>query len=154
MNQKADNPMLKAAIFDMVGLLIDSEHLWRQGEKSTFTGLRLGLASSSPPELIETITGKLGIGNYFSVMRSAVEEGRGKPDPAVYLSAADKLAVNPANCVAFEDSVPGVRSAKAAGMSVIAVPAEHPINEPGFNLADIKLRSLSDFSIDNEAPTY
>ena len=188
---------MKAAIFDMDGLLIDSEPLWRQAEKSIFrevgislrdqmchetmglrpdetvaywygkfpwTGasrehiemrlvaavqrlvsahgqplagvyttlkmlknanLKLGLASSSPHILIETVVSKLEVRNYFGVMCSAVDELRGKPDPAVYLTAAEKLGVTPGDCIAFEDSVSGVRSAKSAGMTVVAIPASN-----------------------------
>ena len=215
-----DGFTMKAAVFDMDGLLIDSEPLWREAERFTFQsvginltdemchetlglrsdevveywynkfpwtgsgldavqmelmttvqrlistrgqpltgvytilsmlsdrGLKLGLASSSPPRLIETVVCQLEIRKYFYVMCSAVNEERGKPDPAVYLTTARKLGVEPSDCIAFEDSVPGVRSAKAAGMSVVAVPTAGQLWEHEFDSADLKLNSLADFSLE------
>ena len=56
---------------------------------------------------------------------SSEEVARGKPAPDVYLEAADRLGVDPARCVAVEDSASGIRSAHAAGMRVIAYPNRH-----------------------------
>jgi beta-phosphoglucomutase-like phosphatase (HAD superfamily) len=50
---------------------------------------------------------------------------RGKPAPDVYLAAAGRLGVDPIDCVAIEDSANGLRSAAAAGMTVVAVPNPH-----------------------------
>ena len=61
---------------------------------------------------------------------SSEEVERGKPAPDVYLEAARKLEVEPASCVAIEDSSNGLRSAHAAGMTVIAVPNPHYPPEP------------------------
>jgi len=84
----------------------------------------LALASSSPCELIEAVLDRLDIKHAFPVVCSAVNEKLGKPDPGVYLTAASKLGIDPNRCVAFEDSPAGVASAKAAGMSVVAVSQE------------------------------
>jgi sugar-phosphatase len=209
---------MRAAIFDMDGLLIDSEPLWRRAEIAIFqtvgvvlnekmctqttgmridaavqhwyerfpwqgkspqelmrelllrvqneveqtgacmpgvmetldnakaAGWRIGLASSSPASLIDCVIHKLGIFDYFDACCSAVDEPVGKPDPAVYLTAARSLDVAPESCVAFEDSLPGIRSAKAAGMRVIAVPDPARSDDPAFAMADLRLGSLQELS--------
>jgi len=167
--------MIQAAIFDMDGLLIDSEPMWQLAEKHVFTAvgvnvtdelaaqtaamttrevtqfwyrhcpwsgqsldqvetavvdhveslirkygkpmigvtdildffqrrqIKIGLATNSPARLMPIILNKLGIGHYFDAISSAEDEHKGKPDPAVYLSTAIKLNVDPAHCLAFED---------------------------------------------------
>jgi mannitol-1-/sugar-/sorbitol-6-/2-deoxyglucose-6-phosphatase len=110
--------------------------------------LALGLASSSPPALIDTVVDKLHIRPYFRVLCSAVDEEWGKPHPAVYLTAAKRLGLPPRDCLVFEDSINGIRAAKAAGMMTVAVPAGHQYEDERFGEADFKLRSLSEFSWD------
>jgi HAD superfamily hydrolase (TIGR01509 family) len=111
-------------------------------------GLRLALASSSPRSLIDAVLEKLDISAYFEVIHSATDEPHGKPHPAVYLSTAESLGLRPHRCLAFEDSLAGVRSAKAAGMTVIAVPAKHEFDDEAFGLADLKVASLVDLKLD------
>lgn len=211
---------MRAVIFDMDGLLIDSEPLWRLAEREVFaevglqltdadcertTGLRtddlvgfwfdlfpwsgpsqesicdainaravelieqkgtalpgaveaveaarsagfaVGLATSSFKALIVAVVHKLGLETAFDVTASGSDERAGKPDPAVYLTAARRLGIPTRDCVAVEDSAVGVRSALAAGMRVIAVPAPHHFHLPGFDDADLKLHSLEDFSVE------
>jgi sugar-phosphatase len=86
-------------------------------------GLRVALASSSPMPLISAVLTLDGLAERFDVVVSGEDEELGKPDPAVYLSAARELEVPPERCLAVEDSINGVRAAKAAGMLCIAVPA-------------------------------
>lgn len=203
---------MRAAIFDMDGLLIDSEPLWREAEIEVFasvglalsdeecrdtTGLRidevvalrhaqspwsepelgvvieritdaliarvrargeplpgareaiatcrsaglaLALASSSSRRIIDATLEHLGL--EFPVIASAQDERYGKPHPAVFLRAAERLGVEPTECLVFEDSLHGVIAAKAARMTVIAVP-EHP--DPRFAIADRVLESLLDY---------
>ena len=82
----------------------------------------LGLASSSNRELIDAALEVAGLSRYFRVTVSSEEVERGKPAPDVYLEAASRLGVTPERCAAIEDSQNGIRSAKAAGMRVIAIP--------------------------------
>ncbi len=212
---------MKAAIFDMDGLLIDSEPLWQEAEITVFRSIgvpltrelcretmgvrldgvvrhwyekapwqgdslevvearilelvsrlvvergkpmpgveetidllsaanyELAVASSSPMPLIRTALETFGMMEHFSVLHSADAEDEGKPNPAVYLSAISRLGVDPDDCIAFEDSVIGVRAAKSAGARVIAVPDRQDISNPGFAAADVVLRSLADFSLDH-----
>jgi HAD superfamily hydrolase (TIGR01509 family) len=85
----------------------------------------LGLASSANRELIDLVLELAGFGDAFRVTVSSEEVERGKPAPDVYLAAARGLGVDPAGCVAIEDSSSGLRAAAAAGMAVIAVPNPH-----------------------------
>ncbi|AXK85017.1 HAD family hydrolase [Nocardia farcinica] len=96
----------------------------------------LGLASSSPRALIDTVLGRTGLIEHFTVTLSTEEVARGKPAPDVYLAVADKLGVAPQACAAVEDSSNGLRSAHAAGMRVIAVPRpEYPLDPDARALA-------------------
>ena len=83
---------------------------------------KLAVASSSPHALIQCVLAKLNLLDCFSVLCSAQNLELGKPHPGVYLAAAKYLSADPKNCLAFEDSINGVKSAQAAGMSVVAVP--------------------------------
>lgn len=112
----------------------------------------LAVASSSPLRLVRTGLETIGLIELFSVLHSAEAESRGKPDPAVYLSAMARLGVDPRNCIAFEDSLAGIRAAKSAGAWVIAVPDPVDISSPDFAEADVVLPSLENFSMDNVRP--
>jgi len=75
----------------------------------------LGLASSSNRELIDLALELLGVDHLFAATVSSEEVARGKPEPNVYLEAARRLGVDPAEAAAVEDSHNGILSAKAAG---------------------------------------
>jgi HAD superfamily hydrolase (TIGR01509 family) len=210
---------MKAAIFDMDGLIIDSEPLWRLAERAAFAGVglelndddcrrttglrsdevigywfarhpwtgpsqdavvqdleirvadlisargvalpgvrdaierlreagqRLALASSSSHDLIRVVLDALEMEDTFEVRCSGGDELRGKPDPAVYLTTVKRLGLPAEECLAFEDSAAGVQAARAAGLYVIAVPAAADFDDPRFDTADLKLRSLTDFDL-------
>jgi HAD superfamily hydrolase (TIGR01509 family) len=109
-------------------------------------GLELALASSSSPVLIDAVLDKLGLGDTFAVVCSAVEEELGKPHPAVFLTTARLLGVKPDECVVIEDSVAGVRAARAAGTRVIAIPPRHLSENDAYIEADLKLASLNEIT--------
>jgi sugar-phosphatase len=106
-------------------------------------GLRLAIASSSPRRLIDAVCDRLGLGR-IDVRCSAMDEARGKPAPDVYLTAARRLGVAPAQCLAVEDSLNGLASARAAGMTCIAVPDPLLAADPRYRAANLVLRSLAD----------
>lgn len=106
-------------------------------------GLRLAIASSSPRRLIDAVCGRLGLDG-IEVRCSARDEARGKPAPDVYLTAARRLGVAAASCLALEDSPSGVASARAAGMRCVAVPDPLLTGNPRYREADLVLRSLTD----------
>jgi HAD superfamily hydrolase (TIGR01509 family) len=85
-------------------------------------GLRLAVASSSGPAVIETTLTALGVRPLFEAIVSGVEVARGKPAPDVFVEAARRLGVAPEACLVVEDSERGVRAARAAGMRCVAVP--------------------------------
>lgn len=107
-------------------------------------GLKIGLATSSYDILIQTILTTLGITHYFQTVHSAEYEMFGKPHPAVYLSAAQQLDVDPKKCLVIEDSLNGIIAAKAARMTVICVPEKTHIRDPRLILADAEFESLTD----------
>ncbi|WP_433228580.1 HAD family hydrolase [Actinomadura formosensis] len=96
----------------------------------------LGLASSSPCILIDLVLGKLGVAGLFHATVSTEEVERGKPAPDGYLTIAARMEAAGRDCVAIEDSGNGLRSAHAAGMTVIAVPRPaHPVAADALALA-------------------
>jgi HAD superfamily hydrolase (TIGR01509 family) len=108
----------------------------------------LGLASSSNRELIDTVLDVAGLAPFFSATVSSEEVAHGKPAPDVYVEAARRLGVEPARCAAVEDSHGGIRSAKSAGMRVIAVPnSSYPPDDEALALADVTLASLDDLTV-------
>jgi mannitol-1-/sugar-/sorbitol-6-/2-deoxyglucose-6-phosphatase len=203
-----------AAIFDMDGLLIDSEPLWQQAEIEALTplgvpltremcthtvglrireaiqhwqaryawqgpalevvveqvvahmiamirdhgqplpgageavatcreaGLATALATSSRYDLAAVTLDKLGLADAFAHVICADEHASGKPHPDVFLRAAAALGLDPQRCLVFEDSLNGVIAAKAARMSVAAVPGVQWADDPRFILADYRLASL------------
>ena len=107
----------------------------------------LGLASSSNRALIDTVLELAGIAPYFRATVSSEEVARGKPAPDVYLEAARRLGVAPERCAAIEDSHAGIRSARAAGMRVIAIPnPSYPPDDEALALADVVLGSLEELT--------
>ena len=107
----------------------------------------LGLASSSNRELIDLVLELSGLARSFLATVSSEEVPRGKPAPDVYLEAARRLGVAPSRCAAVEDSENGIRSAKAAGMRVIAIPnPRYPPAEKALALADEVLTSIGDLT--------
>jgi len=114
--------------------------------------LDLAVASSSPRRLIEVVLGRSGLASSFAVLHSAQEEAAGKPDPAVFLTTATLLGVDPGRCVVFEDSPAGVRAAVAAGMVCVAVPeggvAKTAADVDAFDSARVVIDTLEDVDDD------
>lgn len=111
-------------------------------------GYKTGLATSSPTRMVHELVDHFGLSGYFDVITSADEVALGKPHPAVFLRCAEHLGTIPTKCLVLEDSVNGMIAGKAARMRVIVVPDELHFDDPRFTLADGKLKSMEDFTID------
>ncbi len=105
-------------------------------------GLAVGLATGSTSPVVEAVLDRFALHGAFASVCSAEHESLGKPHPAVYLRAAAELGVDATECVAFEDSLNGVISAKAARMRVVAVPEARAADDPRYSIADVRLASL------------
>ena len=105
-----------------------------------------GLASSSLRIWVETALDGLGLREFFHVTVAGDEVSRGKPDPKIYLTAADRLGVIPYSCVVIEDAPAGIAAGRAAGMRVVAVRTEMTA---GLSLAGAEriIDSLEDFEL-------
>lgn len=85
-------------------------------------GLRIGLASSSKREWVEKYLTQLHILHYFEVIKTRNDVTSVKPDPELYLQAIQALDVKPDEAVAFEDSLNGLKAARAAGLKCVIFP--------------------------------
>jgi HAD superfamily hydrolase (TIGR01509 family) len=106
---------------------------------------KIGLATSSPPALIELVMDMAGIRSYVQAATSAEDLLLGKPHPQVYLNCAAALETKPVNCVCFEDSFNGMIAAKSARMKCVVVPHGSQIKNERWGAADLKLSSLQNF---------
>ncbi len=104
---------------------------------------RLGVASSSPLEIIEYVLELAGLQACFDALVSSDEVSAGKPEPHVYLEACARLATEPERAVAVEDSTSGIQAAHSAGLAVVAIPnAAFPPSAEVLASADVVLDSI------------
>ena len=101
-------------------------------------GWQQAIASAAPRANIETVLEVLSATHIFDAIVSAEDVRKGKPDPEVYLLAAERVGVAPAKCIVVEDAVAGIAAARAAGMRSIGVTQDQK-HLPG---ADVVVRSL------------
>ncbi|NSW89712.1 MAG: HAD family phosphatase [Firmicutes bacterium] len=104
----AHNIRLKAGVEKFLSLL-------------KYKGIKIGLATTNCNKLLEAVLKNNEIRHYFDAISTADEVGKGKDQPDIYLLTAKKLGLKPEECVVFEDILPAVMGAKAAGMKVIGV---------------------------------
>ena len=117
-------------------------------QKAAKWGLKIGLATSTPRRVAVNFIKRVGIGDNIDVMCTGEEVAYGKPHPEIYILCAERLGVEPWECVVFEDSVNGVVAAKAARMHTVAVPAAESRGDKRYGIADVMLDSLSSFTDD------
>jgi len=98
--------------------------------------IKIGIASSSPKEVIELVINRLGISDYFRAIVSGEELEKGKPAPDIFLEVARLLDTKPLNCVVIEDSEKGVKAAKTAGMKCVGF-RNHNTGNQDLNRADL-----------------
>lgn len=104
----------------------------------------MAVATSTKTERAKIKLSDSGILNYFEMIIGGDQVSNSKPDPEIYLKAASGLCSEPSTCLAFEDSPNGVRSALAAGMTVIQVPDLLPPDEALLKMGHVVLSSLAD----------
>lgn len=104
----------------------------------------IALASSTSRKSILSHLQRSGLEQYFKVIISGDMVTRGKPHPEIYLTAANAINRNPAECYAFEDSYNGIRSASTAGIQTIMIPDLYPETEDITPLLLMKLNSLDE----------
>jgi HAD superfamily hydrolase (TIGR01509 family) len=88
-------------------------------------GWKQAIASSAPPANIHAAEEALGIGQYVDAVVSADEVGKGKPDPAIFLRAAERVGLPPSRCIVVEDAPAGLEGARRAGMKCVGVLSVH-----------------------------
>jgi len=89
-------------------------------------GVKLAVATSAPPANIVFTLDDLDLRRHFDAVVGAADVARGKPHPDVFLKAADKLGVPPADCIVFEDAPMGVEAARRAGMKAVVITTTLP----------------------------
>lgn len=138
--------------YEELGLQTQREFLSRLGDVNLRKGfrklvdelrekdIRIGLATSNNWWVVEQIFDKFGIEDLFDSVVTIEEVTNSKPSPDLFLATADKLGVNPEECVVFEDSQSGVEAAMVAGMHIVLVGVD---DDSDFGGVD---RSISDFT--------
>ncbi|HWG43705.1 MAG TPA: HAD family phosphatase [Gemmataceae bacterium] len=111
-------------------------------------GFVQAIGSSAPRANLELILRLTGVARFFDALIGSEDTQRGKPDPQVFLVAAERVGVPPARCVVFEDAVAGVQAARAGGMKCVAVRfvghhADSALRQAG---ADLVVESLEQVS--------
>lgn len=108
--------------------------------------MRIGLASSSYRDAVDGVIEGLRIANYFDTIVSGLDVARVKPAPDIFLEAARRLGVDPAECAVLEDAEKGVIAADAAGMRCVAVPNAYTRNHD-FSKATYICSSLNEVTV-------
>lgn len=111
-------------------------------------GLKAAVASSSPRDWLDRWLGKHCILDRFDTLCARHDVERVKPEPDLFLLAAERLGVSPESCVVFEDSPNGIRAARRAGMRCVAVPngltRQLTLPDPDLVVASLAERPLLD----------
>ena len=116
-------------------------------------GVRTAVASTSPSRWVVPSVERLGLQAAFAAVVTGDEVKRRKPAPDVYLEAARRLGVDPAQSVALEDSGPGLTAAKAAGMKAVAIP--HWLTERhDLSPADLRVAHAGELTLERLAALF
>ncbi|WP_329055853.1 HAD family hydrolase [Amycolatopsis sp. NBC_01488] len=138
---EALRPKTKARVFELLEKLGPREGVEAYLETAKEHGLKLAVASSSGGAWVNPHLERLGIARYFDAVLTG-DRHQAKPDPDLYLAALDALRTRASETIAFEDTPHGVTSAKAAGLTCVAVP--NAITETlDFGQADVVLPSFT-----------
>ena len=121
-------------------------------ERLAAAGVPCGIGSSTHRENIEVSLDVLGLRGFFREIVSAEDVSQGKPDPEVFLKAAEKLKMAAGRCVVFEDAHVGIEAAHRAGMRVIAVATTNPLADLG--KADLAVNRLDELKVEEIAAWF
>ena len=105
-----------------------------------------GIATSAPEDNVRFVLDGLGIRPYFKEIVDSGHVKHCKPDPEIYLLAAQRLGLTPAQCLVFEDAIAGIQAAKAAGMKVIAITTSYPAEVLRDHRPDAVIASFRDLA--------
>jgi sugar-phosphatase len=148
-NWKENTQNIEDQIINKMINLIDTEGRPLPGVIETTNYLcktkKTALASSSPYRLIDAVLKQTKLSSCFHGVFSAERESHGKPHPAVFLSAASFLGIEPSKCLVIEDSLTGVIAGKAANMTVVCIPEKTHFQNPKLTLADYHFDSMVEF---------
>jgi len=122
----ADMAHLAATFVARVGDLALKPGCLELIEAAGSRGLPRAVASSSTRALVDAVLSRFGLDETFQAVVTGECVARAKPWPDIFLEASARLGTAPADCVVLEDSLAGVRAARSAGMTVIAVPEQDP----------------------------
>ena len=89
----------------------------------------MAIGTAAPPENVNFVLDHLPIKHYFQIVLHSKSVEKGKPDPEIYLKAAEGIGLQPNECIVFEDSPTGVEAAKRAGCPTIAITTTHAKEE-------------------------
>ncbi|MGO4173417.1 HAD family hydrolase [Bosea sp. TAF32] len=107
-------------------------------------GIPMAVATAAPPANIEVVLDTLGLRERFATIVSPSQGFRGKPHPDMFLAAAERMKVAPADCIVFEDAPLGVEAARRAGMRAVALLTM--LDASGFAAYDNLIASARDFT--------
>lgn len=109
-------------------------------------GIPCAIGSSTERANLDALLDLMDVRRFYSAIVSGEEVEHGKPDPSIFLLAAQRLGVAPSECVVIEDAHVGIEAAHRAGMRVAAVATTHPVEELG--TADKAFPSTADLTVD------
>ena len=110
-------------------------------------GVKTAVGTSAPVENLDFIMDTLDLRQYFDAFLHSGSITKSKPNPEIYLKAAEQLNTEPHDCVVFEDSISGVKAGLNAGMKVIAVATTHSADE--FEGADLVIGNFEELTLRN-----
>ena len=103
--------------------------------------IKRALATSAPSENVDFVLGKTKTRRFFRAIIDDSKASRGKPDPEIFLKAAELINMDPADCIVFEDGVNGIEAAKRAGMKAVALTTTFPAEK--LSKADVIIKDFA-----------
>ena len=115
-------------------------------------GVKMAMATSATVEDIDFILNKIPIRDDFDAIVNSTMVNKPKPDPQIFLKAAEKLNSDPAKCVVFEDSLAGIKAGNSAGMKVVGITTGHTADE--LHPVDLVINDYSELTVQKLAALF